>query len=264
MPRNRPLKDVVEVFKTPAKGSTPLQLATVEREIEARFLVPKASLAEAINQGKVISIRQYYISVQNRASALEMLAQALPHIKSLLNFEIKNFRLREQREKGKQAVLYFAQLKTKRRYLSRREVSVRLTLRLFNDLLQFADEGYVAKERIITSAKFSVAGKLLTLEAHIDDILELGLGKDKLDGDSLPGFLERYAIVEIELPDEKCYRLLKRESWGAFNFIETGFNLQDLKANAGAKISFRELSKGKPSKSKIQKEVERIERHFQS
>lgn len=234
-------------------------LASVEKEIEARFLVPKTSFSKSGYSGKIIRIRQFYISPEKRPAAIKRLLLSLPKVANLLKLELKTFRLREQRIRGSDKIFYFAQLKTKRQSLSRREVSIPISSKLFKALLDFADEGYVAKDRMVKAAYLSSEGKRFRIEAHIDQILALGLGKNRLEKNRLPGFLERYAIVEIELPDEKSYKVLKKESWGSFSFIETGFNLQDLRSKSGAKISFRSLSRGRPAKKKIQKVVERLE-----
>lgn len=278
MSRIRPLRRSLEVsvsaknHLTQNESISRLGLASVENEIEAQFLVPKTSLSNLLSKSKLgnhlvsnnradklFKIRQFYISSEKRAVALDQLLAALPEVKDLLKFEISTFRLRAQKAIYSNFTLYFAQLKTRRCSLSRKEISIPLSFQLFRELLIFADEGYVAKNRLIKAAFFSDAGKRFRVEAHIDLIIALGIGKNRLTGSSLPDFLKKYAIVEIELPSENSYQILQDNCWGAFDFLESGFNLQDLQNLNGDKVSFRSLPMGKPAYRNIQEVTEMIE-----
>ncbi len=224
----------------------------IENEIEARFLVPKKFLEPHLASCKRIRIRQFYISKKEHPRIIRTLLNSVPKVAPLLNLEIKTIRLRSQQPEGLKTQ-YYLQLKTPKNFISQTEVSLPVSRSLFIKLISLADDGFVSKTRFIKNSYCNISGRREKIEAHIDLIDALGLGKDRLTGNRLPEFLEDFAIAEIELPHEGCYRVLKQRQWKTFSFLKNSLDLQDIKDRSSEKLSFKSLYRGKKSRSKIQK-----------
>lgn len=228
-----------EQLRFPFEARHPLVASkTVERELQ--YFLPLSQLKQRIAlehlPAKLISQSFFVPELYDVLSVfLRELSgqQAFPP-----QFRMTQIRVRHVHDEGFDS--YYLEMKGRtpeQENFERLEISLPITIALYNDLLNLASAGQLEKVRYSVDGYVTVDGAEERLVAEIDLLRRAG-GKEVV----VPEELEDFAIVDIELADRAHVEPI-REGLHSFEFLSSAVELSQVERTLKKGLSARRLAK---------------------